>query len=400
MFNCKPKNTSLNAEYQLFLNDEKIRLGRLLAVLGFLLYSVFALVDYWALPSAFHIAIYVRLETLFLIFLAFAFSYHSKFINYYSAVLTLNFIVIIGSIGFLIYLATPSDYAYNSYFSGFMIIMVALFSWTYLKLFITAFISIASILAYVGLELFLRDQGTDKVAVIMTNLFLLSGSVIFGFLAQVQRDRYLRQNFMMQKSLAKSYKEKAEEAKKHEYLANHDALTGLPNRRYMTELLEISMKTAEERGKVLFILFLDLNGFKQVNDIYGHAAGDKVLNVVAKRLELAIRSGDLVSRLGGDEYLIGLMVNSDRLDEADNIIEKYTAIISKPMNIEGTQIKVGTSIGLAAYPINGNNISTLIDIADKKMYDDKKGKARSALSQHTTLVGQDNKVDIFPGRKV
>ncbi len=398
MFNCKPKNTSLNAEYQLFLKDEKIRLARLLAVLGFLLYSVFSLVDYWALPSAFHIAIYVRLETLFIILLAFAFSYHSKFINYYSSVLTINFIVTIGSIGFLIYLSTPSDYAYNSYFSGFMIIMVALFSWTYLKLFITAFISIATILAYVGLELYLRDQGADKVPIIVTNLFLLSGSVVFGFLAQVQRDRYLRENFMMQKSLTKAFKEKAEEAKNQEYLANHDALTGLPNRRYMTELLEISMKIAEEKGKLLIIMFLDLNGFKQVNDIYGHAAGDKVLIVIAKRLELAIRSGDLVSRLGGDEYLIGLLVDSDRLGEADNIIEKYTAIIDQPMNIEGIKIKVGASIGLAAYPIHGNKINALIHIADKRMYDAKKG--RSPISQHKNIERQDNTVAFFPGRKV
>jgi len=399
MFNCKPKNTSLNAEYQLFLKDEKIRLGRLLAVLGFLLYSIFSLVDYWALSSAFHIAIYVRLGTLFILLLSFVFSYYSKFINYYSSVLTINFIVTIGSIGFLIYLATPSDYAYNSYFSGFMIIMVALFSWTYLKLFISASISIVSILAYVGLELYLRDQGADKVPIILTNLFLLSGSVVFGFLAQVQRDRYLRETFMMQKSLTKAYKEKAEEAKNHEYLANHDALTGLPNRRYMTELLEISMGVAEEKGKLLIIMFLDLNGFKQVNDIYGHAAGDKVLIVVAKRLELAIRSGDLVSRLGGDEYLIGLMVDRDRLGEADNLIEKYTAIIDKPMNIKGIKIKVGASIGLAAYPIHGNKINALIHIADKKMYDAKKDE--SPLSQHKTIEGQDdNKVASFPGRKV
>ncbi len=399
MFKCKPKNTSRDAEYQLFLKDEKIKLTRLLTFLGVVLYGAFIVVDYWALPSAFHISKPIRFITIFIIALAFAFTYHSKFINYYCSVLTLNFFVGITSVGLLIYLAAPSDYAYNSYFSGFMIIMVALFSWTYLKLFITSSIAILSLLMYLGLELFVREEleGVNKAPVIITNIFLLGSGVIFGFLAQVQRDRYLRENFMLQKSLAEAYKAKAAEAKDHQYKANHDALTGLPNRRYMTELLEISMKIAEERGKVLIILFLDLNGFKQVNDTYGHAAGDTVLKVVAKRLELAIRSGDLVSRLGGDEYLMGLLVNSDRLDEADNIIEKYTAIISQPMNIEGIQIKVGTSIGLAAYPINGNNISALIDIADKKMYDDKKNK--SSVRSETTNQERNNTVAIFPGAK-
>ncbi|KAG1661948.1 chaperonin [Nymphon striatum] len=147
------------------------------------------------------------------------------------------------------------------------------------------------------------------------------------------------------------------------------------------------MEEAEKKGKILVIMFLDLNGFKQVNDIYGHAAGDKVLKVVAKRLELAIRSGDHISRLGGDEYLIGLLMDKDHI-----------AIIAQPMNIEGIRVRVGSSIGLSAYPIHGNKISVLLDIADKRMYDAKKG--RDTASIKSSFDEQDNKLELSFAIKV
>ena len=189
---------------------------------------------------------------------------------------------------------------------------------------------------------------------------------------------------------------KTEEAKDNAYLANHDPLTELPNRRYMTELLEESMQIAKEKDKVLVIMFLDLNGFKQINDIYGHAAGDEVLIIVAKRLELAIRKGDHLSRLGGDEYLVGLMMEKENLSEIEGMTRKFVDLISQPMNVEGVRIKVGASIGISAYPIHGNKIEVLMEIADKKMYQVKRGKKQKSYEEPNHKNDQEP-ILIFPG---
>jgi len=401
------KNKNLNSEtdkeYQLFLKHEKIKLTRLLSMLGFLLYGAFLIVDYWALKSALSISISIRLTVISFMLLTYWFTYHSSFIRYYSVVLTSNFIIAVSGVEAMVYLAIPSDHAYTSYFAGLMIVLLAMYSWTYLKASITSCISILVLVAYIGIEFYAKDMvATDRTAAVITNIFFLGGSIIFGFFAQVQRDNYLRQNFFLQRSLKDAYDKKSEEASDNEYLANHDSLTDLPNRRYMMELLNQSLDVASQKDKVLVIMFIDLNGFKQINDVYGHNAGDEVLIIVAKRLELAIRQGDHLSRLGGDEYLLGLMMEKENLGEIEAMANKFVDVISQSMNVEGLRVKVGASIGIAAYPIHGNNVEALINIADHKMYQVKKGKDKRECDTEVGDVTYDDEqrsVVIFPGSK-
>ncbi len=227
----------------------------------------------------------------------------------------------------------------------------------------------------------------------MNIVFLVSGFII-SFVSQVIRDRYLRDNFLLQQSLKEAVEAKTIEAKDNAYLANHDPLTDLPNRRYVTELLEESLEMAKQEDKILAILFLDLNGFKQVNDVYGHNVGDEVLKIVAKRLEFAVREGDSISRLAGDEFLVGLLMEEEGFSEVNIMSAKFTAMISKPMNIDGMSIKIGVSIGIAAYPMHGNKINVLINIADKKMYKTKKG-VQNVVSDRQQAESEP--VVIFPG---
>ncbi len=350
--------------YQSHIEAERISASRTLCILGSLLYLVFAIVDIYSLSASLTEVLMIRGAVVALMLSAVGFSYLKSFPKYYDFTISLIYLSATAGIEAMIYLSVPTDHAANVYFIGLILVLMTIFSWSYFKA-ITSVIVITSILgsyAYIGV---IKDMPTSAILV---NLFFLISATSIGYLSQVIRDGYLRENFNLQQSLKEAVKEKTLEAKDNAYLANHDALTLLPNRRYITELLEESLHIAKEKNRVLAVLFLDLNGFKQINDVYGHAVGDEVLIIVAKRLELAIRKGDNISRLGGDEYVVGLMMDKENLSEIKKMAMKLTTIIAEPMNIDGIQVKVGVSIGIAAYPIHGDKISVLMDIADKKMY--------------------------------
>jgi len=355
--------------YQSHIEAEKISASRTLCILGSLLYLVFGIADIYSLSATLTEVLIVRGVVVVLMLGAIGVSYLKFFPKYYDLTISLVYLFAAAGIEAMIYLSMPDDHATHVYFAGLILVIMTVFSWAYFKT-VTAIFVIASILAsyaYIGVI------KNTPISSLLVNLFFLLSATSIGYISQIIRDRYLRENFYLQQSLKALVKEKTLEAKDNAYLANHDALTLLPNRRYITGLLEESLQVAKETDRILAILFLDLNGFKKINDDYGHALGDEVLVIVAKRLELAIRKGDHISRLAGDEFLVGLMMDQENLSEIKKMATMFTAIISEPMNIHGTQVKVGVSIGIAAYPMHGDKISVLMDIADKKMYKVKQG---------------------------
>ena len=389
-------NTTVNKHNEAYLahvETEKIIATRWLCLLAFFMYALFAMADFYSLSVTLKEVFLIRGSVVAVILLGMlaTFVLPEFVIKYYDFLLAPMFLITAAGIEAMIYLSVPGDHAFNVYFAGLLLIIMSIFSWSYLGPGISMSVSSAIVIAYLAIG---ADKGME-VQHLMVNIFFVLGAGIIGFFSQLVRDRYMEENFYLQQSLQQALEEKIVEAKDNAYLANHDALTELPNRRYITELLEESLEIAKEKDKVLAILFFDLNGFKQVNDIYGHAVGDEVLVIVAKRLELAIRRGDYVSRLGGDEYLIGLMVDKTRVSEIQNMADKFTAIVSKPMHIDGNIVKVGTSIGIAAYPMHGNKVEVLIDIADKKMYKvkqvshDRDGESKSDEGEKAVVI--------FPG---
>jgi diguanylate cyclase (GGDEF)-like protein len=160
---------------------------------------------------------------------------------------------------------------------------------------------------------------------------------------------------------------KLEHAKRVEYLAYHDGLTGLPNRSMFSKLLSRSLSEAHRYGRRLGVVFLDLDRFKQINDTLGHEAGDQLLQEVAKRLKLCVRESDTVARLGGDEFVV-LLPELDDLKHAAVIAEKILAAIAKPFTLIGDEFRVTASIGISAYPIDGLDEQTLTKNADVAMY--------------------------------
>jgi diguanylate cyclase (GGDEF)-like protein len=160
---------------------------------------------------------------------------------------------------------------------------------------------------------------------------------------------------------------KLEHAKRVEYLAYHDGLTGLPNRSMFSKLLSQSLSEAHRYGRRLSVAFLDLDRFKQINDTLGHEAGDQLLQDVAKRLKACVRESDTVARLGGDEFVV-LLPEMNDVKHAGVIAEKILAAIAKPFTLIGHEFRVTASIGISAYPQDGLDEQTLTKNADVAMY--------------------------------
>ena len=151
------------------------------------------------------------------------------------------------------------------------------------------------------------------------------------------------------------------------YIAYHDNLTGLPNRKFFVEQLDDSLQWAQSNDLLLGLLFIDLDGFKQVNDTLGHEIGDRLLITVGKRLSNSLRGSDTVSRLGGDEFTVILRA-IPKVQAATIVAEKILATINDPIVLDGHYIKVSASIGISVYPVNSQDSETLMKQADAAMY--------------------------------
>jgi diguanylate cyclase (GGDEF)-like protein len=152
-----------------------------------------------------------------------------------------------------------------------------------------------------------------------------------------------------------------------EHASQHDALTGLPNRRVFARRLEHALKRARESGGRIAMLVIDLDDFKRINDTLGHAAGDALLHSVAQRLQQGIRAGDTLARLGGDEFAVILPDVADRA-AAQGRADRLARAFEAGTQFQGHHLCVGASIGLALYPEDGADETRLYAAADRAMY--------------------------------
>ena len=157
----------------------------------------------------------------------------------------------------------------------------------------------------------------------------------------------------------------AEEDVRH--LASHDSLTGLFNRNSLEHHLHRWLTRADNQQDRLALLFIDLDHFKPINDAHGHGVGDELLVVVASRLQNAVREEDLVARIGGDEFVVGL-APVDSIESAMAIAEEVRSQLAQPMQIRDLALQTTASIGVALYPDHGQNLAQLTEAADQAMY--------------------------------
>ena len=159
-------------------------------------------------------------------------------------------------------------------------------------------------------------------------------------------------------------------------LALHDPLTGLPNRRLLEDRIGTAIEHARRKRTHVAIMYIDLDGFKEVNDTWGHDYGDQLLQMVSDRLVAASRGEDTVARIGGDEFIVVL----GELNQPDDIhvpAKKLVAAVAQPYHIKGRDVSVTTSIGISIYPFDAATVDGLITVSDQALYEAKRsGKNR------------------------
>lgn len=206
--------------------------------------------------------------------------------------------------------------------------------------------------------------------------YLVKGRVDSWILARTLRHSLERHRLM----------EELEEAHRREaHRATHDALTGLPNRTLFLDRLSHGLARAERRRERLAVLYLDLDGFKPVNDTLGHAAGDQILIRVARHLDNGVRRSDTLARLGGDEFGVLFERVPDRT-MAESLVQGLRALLRDPVSIDGKSFQMGFSAGLALYPEDGRNADTLLRMADAAMYRDKESRRAPRESRQLKVV--------------
>lgn len=168
------------------------------------------------------------------------------------------------------------------------------------------------------------------------------------------------------------YRELAQYSRAQQELALHDALTGLPNRRLLEDRIATTLQHANRNHHKAAIMYIDLDGFKAINDTYGHAYGDEVLKTISRRLLDCSRKEDTVARLGGDEFMV-VLSEVQGLADAQGPAAKIVEAVSEPIFINDLTLGLSTSIGISIYPDDAETVDSLISIADYALYEAKRG---------------------------
>lgn len=210
---------------------------------------------------------------------------------------------------------------------------------------------------------------------------VLRGSISFALMALIM----ISTTWISYYITTKAHRKNEELTAQLGFEATHDALTGLPNRRYIYGQLSHIVDMANRHKLHLAVLSIDLDGFKAVNDTYGHEAGDVVLKEVARRFNETSRATDFVARTGGDEFIL-VAENIDQANSMQHLAQRLIGCLAEPIELpDRTKVVVGCSIGIAVYPDHANNLDALLIVADQAMYAAKEGGKnawRNALADY------------------
>ncbi len=157
-----------------------------------------------------------------------------------------------------------------------------------------------------------------------------------------------------------------EQQRQLQHIAHYDALTGIPNRVLLADRMHQSLGVARRSGRLMAVCYVDLDGFKPINDAFGHESGDRLLVEIAHRLREGLRGGDTVARLGGDEFV--LLLGAEHMDECETALVRLLEAVARPLTVAGRAVVISASIGVTVYPFDDADPDTLLRHADQAMY--------------------------------
>lgn len=205
-------------------------------------------------------------------------------------------------------------------------------------------------------------------------IIMFCGALVWQIMV-LQKAKLISQTAIEAISLQQRLHDEIEEHKRAKesirHMALHDTLTEIPNRRYFGEMFQHSVSVAMRNQNKFGLLSIDLNGFKPVNDNYGHAVGDELLKAVAQRLVETVRTSDFCARIGGDEFAV-IVAGVEETSDVFDVAHKLQLALAEPFEIGIERISIGGSIGCAVYPDNGHSLPELILVADQNMYVEKR----------------------------
>ncbi|MFW6094192.1 MAG: diguanylate cyclase [Pseudomonadota bacterium] len=375
-------SSALEREYQARLVGEKVRLTRILTLLALLLNVAFAVLDLWAMPSAVAQAWMIRGLMCGALVLTFLSTWSGVFNALYTYVIMFVFSALALGISAIIVLAEESEIAKSVYYGGLLLIIMGVYSLTYVNPYLSGLLSLVVMLGYLVIITAVHGQvGGAEGVLTVAHLYFFVSTALIGMAAQSLRDRYSRENYLLRHSLQRDVEVKDEETRRASYLAEHDPLTGLANRMRFEHDARTMMARTHDSSAGFVVLFIDLDGFKPINDRHGHAVGDRALKVIAERIRRTVRQEDVVARIGGDEFVVGMVVPDGDEHVPNATAERVIAAIGNGIEVRGDQLRVTACVGIAGYPDDGHDLDAVLRAADEQMYRVKKaGKSGIAVT--------------------
>lgn len=370
---------ALEENYQQDIVPAKFRSFSQASILCMLLYVCFGVIDIWALPGALGFAWSVRTVVLLatLACLLRAWQDRQWFERHYGS-LTIGLHALWGvGVVAIIASALPGEASWTHYYAGLTLVTTALYTWSYVTPLAASVLGLSLTAGYAAIaigwqELHRRPESSALVAI----LFFLTSTNLIGILSMLAREKFSRQAFLLKHMLRKDLEDAGNEQRHSQHISEHDHLTGLPNRLRFERRMQELCANATLGSNSVGLLYIDLDGFKPINDAHGHAAGDAVLVEVARRMSGLIRSEDMVARLGGDEFVIAIPLAHGSTDRLHSLRLALSMRIGQPMHWEGKTLRVTASIGDACFPGDGSSVADVLAKADRTMYRDKQRKVR------------------------
>ncbi|MGW8391887.1 diguanylate cyclase domain-containing protein [Pseudoduganella sp. HUAS MS19] len=365
---------ALEESYQLDIVPAKYRAFSQACMLCMLLYLCFGILDLWALPNSVGFAWAVRTVVVLatLACLLRAWRNRQWFTDNYNA-LTIGLYALWGAgIEAIIAASSPGEASWTHYYAGLTLVTTALYTWTYVTPFAACILGGTLTVVYLALATGLQGlQEQHESSVLVAIVFFLVSTNLIGMLSMLARENFSRQAFLLKHMLRKDLESAGYEQRQSQHLSEHDHLTGLPNRLRFERRAQQLLADARVSGNSVGLLFIDLDGFKPINDEHGHAAGDAVLAEVAKKLVGLIRPEDMVARLGGDEFVIVIPLAANNTDRLHSLRLAVSMRIGQRLRWEDKLLRVSASVGAASFPEDGDTVAQVMAEADRAMYFDK-----------------------------